>query len=196
MGRRRQWGSVRRLASGRYQARLPDGSPAPDTFPTNAEASQWLSLAEADLVRGTFAPGSMAGWPLADPIVGLAISAAILNVLRHAARDIYRRLMDRVDPDLVGQVEHELTPVRGIEAVDRVRIRWIGRELHADADVALDPTLDLAAAHDVLEAARHRLVHRIPRLGDILLHANPAGRPDAHDRTNHHRATVTAPAPN
>ena len=86
--------------------------------------------------------------------------------------------------------------VRGIEAVDRVRIRWIGRELHADADVALDPTLDLAAAHDVLEDARHRLVHRIPRLGDILLHANPAGRPDAHDRTNHHRATVTAPAPN
>ena len=54
MGRRRPWGSVRRLASGRYQARLPDGSPAPDTFPTKAEASRWLSLAEADLVRGTF----------------------------------------------------------------------------------------------------------------------------------------------
>jgi hypothetical protein len=32
MGRRRQWGSVRRLASGRYQARLPDGSLTPDTF--------------------------------------------------------------------------------------------------------------------------------------------------------------------
>jgi Dimerisation domain of Zinc Transporter len=85
--------------------------------------------------------------------------------------------------------------VRGIEAVDRVRIRRIGRELHADADAALDPTLDLAAAHDVLEDARRRLVHRIPRLGDIL-HANPAGQPDAHDRTNHPRATVTAPAPN
>jgi hypothetical protein len=69
-------------------------------------------------------------------------------------------------------------------------IRWIGRELHADADV----NLDLAAAHDVLEDARHRLLHRIPRLGDILLHADPAGQPDAHDRTNHPRATVTAPA--
>jgi integrase len=59
MGRRRQWGSVRRLASGRYQARLPDGSPAPDTFPTKAEASRWLSLAEADLVRGTFVHPSL-----------------------------------------------------------------------------------------------------------------------------------------
>jgi integrase len=59
MGRRRQWGSVRRLASGRYQARLPDGSPAPDTFSTKAEASRWLSLAEADVVRGTFVHPSL-----------------------------------------------------------------------------------------------------------------------------------------
>ena len=59
MGRRRQWGSVRRLVSGRYQARLPDGCPGPDTFPTKAEASRWLSLAEADLVRGTFVHPSL-----------------------------------------------------------------------------------------------------------------------------------------
>jgi hypothetical protein len=59
MGRRRQRGSVRRLASGRYHARLPDGSPAPDTFPTKAEASRWLALAEADLVRGTFVHPSL-----------------------------------------------------------------------------------------------------------------------------------------
>jgi integrase len=59
MGRRRQWGSVRRLASGRYQARLPDGCPAPDTFTTKASASRWLSLAEADLVRGTFVHPSL-----------------------------------------------------------------------------------------------------------------------------------------
>jgi hypothetical protein len=59
MGRRRQWGSVRKLASGRYQARLPDGSPAPETFPTKAEAGRWLSLAEADLVRGTFVHPSL-----------------------------------------------------------------------------------------------------------------------------------------
>jgi len=45
--------------------------------------------------------GVMAGFPLADPIVGLLITVAILAVLRGAARDIYRRLMDAVDPNLV-----------------------------------------------------------------------------------------------
>jgi len=49
--------------------------------------------------------GVLAGFPLADPIVGLLITVAILAVLRGAARDIYRRLMDAVDPDLVGAAE-------------------------------------------------------------------------------------------
>ena len=130
--------------------------------------------------------GTMAGWRLADPVVGLAISAAILKVLHTAARHIYRRLMDRVDPALVDRLEHELGHVDGIEAVDRVRVRWIGHELHADADVAIDRTLDLAATHDVLEDARHHLLHTIPRLTDIVLHANPAGCHHAHQRLRHH----------
>jgi cation diffusion facilitator family transporter len=130
--------------------------------------------------------GTMAGWRLADPVVGLAICAAILKVLHSAARDIYRRLMDSVDPDLVDRVEHELDQVEGIRAVDRVRVRWIGHELHADADVAVDRSLDLAATHDILEDARHHLLHSIPRLTDVLLHANPAGCHDAHQRLRHH----------
>jgi cation diffusion facilitator family transporter len=138
--------------------------------------------------------GTMAGWRLADPIVGLAISVAVLNMLRHATRDVYRRLMDRIDPALVDRLEHELTHAPGVQAVDRVRVRCIGHELHADADIALDPALALAAAHDVLEDARHRLLHNVPRLRDILLHANPAGHTDAHGRTAHHRPPTPSPA--
>jgi cation diffusion facilitator family transporter len=41
--------------------------------------------------------GVAAGFPLADPIVGLLITVAILFVLKGAVRDIYRRLMDAVD---------------------------------------------------------------------------------------------------
>jgi divalent metal cation (Fe/Co/Zn/Cd) transporter len=125
----------------------------------------------------------MAGWRLADLIIGLAISAAILKVLHTAAGDISRRLMDRIDPD---RVEHQLGHVDGIEAVDRVRVRWIGHELHAAADVALDRSVVLAATHDILEDARHHLLHTIPRLTGILLHANPAGCHHAHECLRHH----------
>jgi divalent metal cation (Fe/Co/Zn/Cd) transporter len=42
--------------------------------------------------------GVAIGWDWADPVVGLLITVAILTVLRQAAREIYRRLMDAVDP--------------------------------------------------------------------------------------------------
>jgi hypothetical protein len=55
-GRRRRFGSVRQLRSGRYQARYqgPDGLPrtAPKTFDTEADALRWLTVTEAEVIRG------------------------------------------------------------------------------------------------------------------------------------------------
>jgi cation diffusion facilitator family transporter len=133
------------------------------------------------------AVGTIAGWSYADPLIGLAISAAIVNVGRHAARDIYRRLMDHTDPVLGDRVEHQLHHVEGIRGIDRVRLRWIGHQLHVDAEVVLDARLDLTGAHEILEDARHRLFHTIPRLADALLHASPtAVAGDPHATTRHH----------
>jgi cation diffusion facilitator family transporter len=132
--------------------------------------------------------GSLAGWPLADPLIGLAISIAIIRVLRIAARDVARRLMDGVEPEVVDAVIAQLASVPGIRAVERVRVRWIGHQLHVDADVALDASLALVRAHDILEEARHALLHHVPRLADALLHASPAGDDDLdpHASTRHH----------
>jgi integrase len=57
--RRRHFGSVRKLPSGRYQARYwHEGAlhPAPAPFKAKADAQAWLSTVEADLLRGTFVP--------------------------------------------------------------------------------------------------------------------------------------------
>src|SRR3954470_5844430 len=59
--------------------------------------------------------GVAAGWDAADPVVGLLITVAILFVLKGAARDIYHRLMDSVDPGLVESVEAVLAGVPGIQ---------------------------------------------------------------------------------
>lgn len=54
--RRRQFGRVRRLPSGRYQARYPDGQgqdrPAPQTFATKADASAFLARVQAEMQKG------------------------------------------------------------------------------------------------------------------------------------------------
>jgi hypothetical protein len=66
-------------------------------------------------------------------------------------------------------------------------------QLYADAancGRVMAAHLDLTRAHDILENARHRLFHTIPRLADALLHASPTNETgDPHATTRHHFAT-------
>jgi cation diffusion facilitator family transporter len=117
--------------------------------------------------------GVAVGWDWADPIVGLLITVAILAVLRQAAREIYRRLMDAVDPALVDQVEQTLRATPGVLGVGQVRLRWIGHQLRAECEVIVDAGASAVQAHQVAVKAEHSLLHALPRLAAALVHADP-----------------------
>lgn len=134
------------------------------------------------------------GFPLADPLVGVAITVAILLILVGAARDVLRRLLDAVDPQLVDDAEQVLAGVDGVVEVEAVRMRWTGHRIRAEADVTVDPDCSLRTAHDVAERARHDLLHAVRGLDDVTVHVGPAhtdGHEDPHALTDHHRG----PAP-
>jgi cation diffusion facilitator family transporter len=134
------------------------------------------------------AGGAAIGWYWADPVVGLLITIAIVLVLKDAAREVYRRLMDAVDPDLVDQAEATLRTVLGVHDVTQVRLRWIGHRLHAEANLTLDAGLTLLQAHEVTADAEHQLTHALPRLTSATMHADPASHPgDEHHAELSHR---------
>ncbi|BDT94171.1 putative cation efflux system protein [Nocardia sputorum] len=120
------------------------------------------------------AAGVALGFPLADPIVGLLITIAILAVLRTAARDVLRRLMDAVEPGLVTAAERALAAEPGVQGVRSLRMRWIGHRLHADVELDVAPTITLADAHRVAHEAQHALTHVVPKLDTAVVHAYPA----------------------
>ena len=68
---RRQFGAIRRLPSGRYQARYRDPGAgrlvAAPLFERKADAARWLSTIEADLARGV--------WLDPKPAQGLTVAA-------------------------------------------------------------------------------------------------------------------------
>ena len=108
------------------------------------------------------AGGVALGFPLADPIIGLVITVAIVAVLRTAARDVFRRLMDGVEPELVDDAEHALMHEPGVLGVRDLKMRWIGHRLHADAELDIDPRATLAEAHAIAHSAEHSLTHAVP----------------------------------
>ncbi|MEU0217215.1 cation diffusion facilitator family transporter [Streptomyces sp. NPDC006265] len=137
------------------------------------------------------AGGSALGWQLADPIVGLAITAAITLVLRDAAREVFRRVMDAVDPALVDRAERALTEVPGVRGVGELRLRWIGHRLRAEVAVVVDGEVTVREAHRIAVDAEHALLHAVPRLTAALVHADPEpapGESDPHLPLAHHIA--------
>jgi len=132
--------------------------------------------------------GVAAGYPLADPLVGLLITVVILFVLKQAAGQVIGRLMDAVAPALVEQVEAIAAAVPSVQTVEHLRLRWIGHALEASMAITVDRDLTVAEGHDVSEEVRHRLLHDIRRLDTAIIHVNPCGHAghDAHAVTRHH----------
>jgi cation diffusion facilitator family transporter len=131
--------------------------------------------------------GVAIGWRWADPAVGLIITVAILVVLRQAAREIYRRLMDAVDPALVDQAEQTLRSVPGVLDVGHVQLRWLGHQLRAECEIVIRTAASAVEGHQVAVAAEHQLMHALPRLSAALVHADP----QADDDVDYHAELAT-----
>jgi len=128
--------------------------------------------------------GVLAGFPIADPLVGVLITLAILFVLRDAVREVWWRLMDAVDPSLVEKLE-KAAQVPGVQSVEEVRVRWIGHTLHAEANVEVDGSLSTVEGHAIAEETRHAMFHAAPWLRTVTVHVDPCH----HDGVDHHGVT-------
>ena len=157
----RQIGSVALVADG-YHARV-DG---------------WTSLA---VLVG--AVGVWAGYPLADPIVGLLISVAIVLLVWQSARAVIVRMLDGVEPGTLEALSHAAGHVPGVSEVTDVRARWIGHRLHADLSITVPGGLSVAEGHGLAREVRHQLLHHMPHLGGVTVHVDPVGQGGEH----HHR---------
>jgi len=112
-GGRARFGSLRRLPSGRWQARYtgPDGRmhAAPTTFETKGDAETWLATVRTDIVRDAWSPG--AAQPKKLTLAAYADRWLTARDLEARTRQHYRSLLDRHILPTLGPVPiRALTP--------------------------------------------------------------------------------------
>src|SRR5829696_5738708 len=134
----------------------------------HARTDGWTSLAVLVGVMGVWL-----GYPLADPIVGLLIAAAILVIVWKSGKTIFTRLLDGVDPSVIDEIRHAATEVEGFEDVSEVRARWLGHRLRAEVNVAVDPELSVEEGHAVAREVNHQLLHHLRYLDAAVVHVDP-----------------------
>ncbi len=114
------------------------------------------------------AVGVMLGFPLADPIVGLIITVAIAVLLWGTARDVCRRLLDGIDPQLATRAETALDAVASLLGEPPgIRLRWTGHRLNADLTLAVSPDMNLTEFHLLATGAERSLRQALPVIGQV-----------------------------
>jgi cation diffusion facilitator family transporter len=111
--------------------------------------------------------GALGVWldfPLADPIIGLLITATIFVIVWQSAKSVLRRMLDGVEPDLIDEVRHAAEHVKGITKIADIKARWLGHKLHIDTVVMTDARASLADADRISVALKNKLFEHIPAL--------------------------------
>jgi cation diffusion facilitator family transporter len=141
----------------------------------HARGDGWTSLAVLVGVVGVWL-----GYPLADPVVGLAITAAILWLVWQSGALVVIRALDGVDPELIAELRHTAERGQGVQAVTEVQARWVGHYLRADVNIAVAPALSVAEGHAVAKEVRHQLLHHVRYLSGVIVHVDPADEAGEH----------------
>ena len=121
------------------------------------------------------AAGVWLGYPLADPIVGLVISVAILRIVVETSKSVFSRLLDGVEPEVPDEARNVAAGTEGVQEVAEVRVRWLGHKMLAEVNIAVDPGLSVGAGHDIAENVHHQLLHNLKYLSNATVHVDPVG---------------------
>ena len=117
--------------------------------------------------------GVWLGFPLADPIVGLLITAAILGIVWQSGRAIFTRMLDGIEPGVTEEIRHAAEHVPGIRRVDDVRARWIGHRMVAELDIGVDSAATVGDADKIASALEKELSAHIPAFLSARIRVKP-----------------------
>jgi cation diffusion facilitator family transporter len=130
--------------------------------------------------------GAAFGAEWVDPIAGLVVASGILWLLIKSGRKMARRLLDGIEPELVEDAATAIESVDGVIAIDDLRVRWHGHQLHIAASVAVAPDLTVEDGHDIAHNVEHELHHRFSSPIVAIIHIEPYEHTDSHETVAHH----------
>ena len=114
----------------------------------------------------------VAGFPMADPIMALLVTVAILASAAGVFRTGLRTLSDhaRIPAADIARVAEKVNGVRSIHAV---RTRGTEAEVYCDLHVLVDPQMTVLAAHDLGDEVEGVVAAAFPQIKEVLVHIEP-----------------------
>ena len=143
-------------------------------------ANAWHARSDAasSLVVAVGIIGSLAGYPILDPIAAMVVGLMVTRMGWGFTWDAMHDLMDRSVNELeVAAIQTTLLGTPGVVGVHDVRPRKMRGMIMVDAHLEVEPSLSIEAGHDIAVEARNRVLQRHRVLG-LMTHLDPYKKPD------------------
>ncbi len=119
--------------------------------------------------------GARMGVPVMEPIASLIIALFILRVAVRIFRDAIDQMVDHsASEETEAAFRKTAMEQPGVQGVELLRTRMFGNRVYVDLEIAADPELSLAAAHEIAERVHDAIEQTYPDVKHIMVHVNPA----------------------
>ena len=119
--------------------------------------------------------GARMGVPVMEPVASLIIALFILRVAVRIFRDAIDQMVDHSASEETEAAFRETAMEQpGVQGVELLRTRMFGNRVYVDLEIAADPGLSLAAAHEIAERVHDAIEQTYPDVKHIMVHVNPA----------------------
>ena len=119
--------------------------------------------------------GARMGVPVMEPIASIIIALFILRVAVRIFRDAIDQMVDHsCNEEVESAFRATAMDQPGVKGVEMLRTRMFGNRVYVDLEIAADPELTLAAAHEIAERVHDAIEQTYPDVKHIMVHVNPA----------------------
>lgn len=110
--------------------------------------------------------------PLADPIVALLVSVAIVYTAWGVFKQASATLSDaaRIPP---AEICAAVLTVPGVKGCHTIRTRGSEAEVYVDLHVQVDPEATVAAGHEIVEHVERQVTEQFEQVVDVIAHLEP-----------------------
>ena len=110
-----------------------------------------------------------------EPIASLIIALFILRVAVRIFRDAIDQMVDHsANEETETAFRTTALEQPGVKGVELLRTRMFGNRVYVDLEIAADPNLTLAAAHEIAERVHDAIEQTYPDVKHIMVHVNPS----------------------
>ncbi|MDD3622440.1 MAG: cation diffusion facilitator family transporter [Methanofollis sp.] len=118
------------------------------------------------------------GYPLADPLIALAIGVIIGKMGLSILKDAGMVLTDAATVNCEDTVKKAVTSIAGVQGYHRFRCRGGAGDLRADIHVTVDPRMSVQTSHALTLEIEAAIIAAVPGMIEVIVHIEPGKEED------------------